>query len=87
MSRALPPGQAGGAREGPGRVGLEPARRVLPGFLRILAPWSVVVVGRRVCLVAQRVPALVRLVRGVAGVREARRRNPRSGDRGLRRAG
>lgn len=45
----------------------------LPPFLRILAPWVLVLAGRRVCLLAQRVPALVGLVRLVVRVRERRR--------------
>lgn len=52
------------------RVGLEPITRGLPQLLCILAPWSLLVAGRGVCLVAQRIPPLVWLVRLVL-----RRRN------------
>jgi hypothetical protein len=46
---------------------------VLPVFLQVLAPWTVVLAGRRVCLLAQRIPPLVRLVRLIVRRRELRR--------------
>jgi len=58
----------------PGRhaVGLDPLARVLPVFLQILAPWAVILAGRQVCLLAQRIPPLVRLVRLIARRMELR---------------
>ena len=64
-----PPRQAA-ARRG---VTLDSVGGWLPPFLRVLAPWVLVLAGRRVCLLAQRVPALVRLGRLVVRVRERRR--------------
>ena len=56
------------------RVGVESLHRSLPRLLSLFAPWALVVLGRRVCLVAQRVPALVRLVGAVQRWRQDRRR-------------
>lgn len=50
---------------------LAPARTWLPAFGRVLLPWLVVLAGRRVCLLAQRVPPLVLLVRVLRGRRNA----------------
>ena len=52
-----------GTSQAPGPVRLAPAGSWLPAFTRVLLPWLVVLAGRRVCLLAQRVPPLVRLVR------------------------
>ncbi len=51
---------------------LTPLRYALPGFLVVATPWAGVLLGRRVCLVAQRVPALVWLVRAVYRWKDAR---------------
>jgi len=45
----------------------------LPPFLRILAPWVLVLAGRRLCLLAQRVPPVVRVVRLIVRLHERRR--------------
>lgn len=52
----------GGARR---RVGVEPLPICLLRLLPVLAPWGLVVVGRSICLVAQRVPPAVHVVRAV----------------------
>ena len=46
--------------------------RLLPRLLLVLVPWEVVRAGRVVCLVAQRVPPLVRLVRALRNRGSAR---------------
>ena len=46
-------------------VGLEPLHRSARQLLPVLAGWAVLAAGRRVCLVAQRLPPVVRLVRWV----------------------
>ena len=46
-------------------VRVEPLPRCVLRLLPILAAWALVVVGRAVCLVAQRVPPAVWLVRAV----------------------
>lgn len=48
-----------------GGVALEPLPRCLPAFAWVMAPWVLVLAGRRICVVAQHVPPLVRLVRAV----------------------
>ena len=54
-------------------VGVSPLRECAR-LLWVLVPWVLVVVtGRAVCLVAQRIPPLVRLVRWVVRALEARR--------------
>ena len=57
-------------------VDTAPVGSWLRPFLCIFAPWSLVIVGRRVCLVAQRVPACVALVRLVVRYQEHRRAHP-----------
>ncbi len=57
----------------PARVEVEPVLPLLPRFLCIFVPWALVVAGRPICLVAQRVPPLVWLVRLVARQLAARR--------------
>lgn len=56
----------------PSAVRLAPLLPLLARFLFIAAPWAVVVTGRAVCLLAQRVPALVWLVRAVYRWKDAR---------------
>lgn len=56
----------------PAAVRLAPLLPLLARFLFIAAPWAVVVTGRAVCLLAQRVPALVWLVRAVYRWKDAR---------------
>ena len=46
---------------------------MLPVFLRILAPWAVILLGRRVCLLAQRLPPVVLVVRLLVRRHERRR--------------
>lgn len=46
-------------------VRVVPLHRCLLVLLLVLVPWSAVVLGRAVCLVAQRVPPLVHVVRAV----------------------
>ena len=55
------------------RVGVEPLPRCLLRLLPVFAPWSLVVVGRRICLGAQRVPLAVRVVRAVQERRDRNR--------------
>ena len=50
-----------------------PLRRCLVPLLVALVPWLVVVLGRGLCLVAQRIPPLVRLVRLARRWLESRR--------------
>jgi len=55
-------------------VGLEPLPRCLLRLLPLLVPWLVVVrLGRGLCLLAQRVPPAVLLVRAVQRRRERTR--------------
>jgi hypothetical protein len=60
-------------------VTVEPVTRSLLPLLRVFAPWTLVVVGRRVCLGAQRVPPLVRLVRFVRERQQRRRQEETAG--------
>jgi hypothetical protein len=53
-------------------VGVVPLRACLLPLLPAVVPWLLVVVGRAVCLVAQRVPPLVHLVQVVRRARAGR---------------
>jgi hypothetical protein len=55
------------------RVAPVPLRRCLVPMLVALVPWLVVVLGRGLCLAAQRIPPLVRLVRFARQWHESRR--------------
>lgn len=46
-------------------MGVEPLPLCLLRLLPVFAPWGLVLVGRRICVVAQRLPPAVRLVRAV----------------------
>ncbi len=74
-----PQGIAGGAartasspRAASEPVAVVPLRRCLPPLLPLLAASALVALGRRVCLLAQRLPPLVLLVRRVREALEAR---------------
>ena len=58
------PGVSSSASRRPG-VRAEPLSSCVGRLLPIMLPWLLVVVGRGICLVAQRVPPLVWLVRTV----------------------
>lgn len=75
----------------PAPVRPAPARSLLraaPGMLVIAAAWATLLVGRRICLVAQRLPPAVALVRAVYRWKDARReRRERAAQEGAARAG